>query len=244
MYQLNWPEFKAALQSIGTATVQLSHLDLGDSYFIWFDWRHMTVAVPSLPKGTTECADFEALFKPISNVSEAERVRITTNKIGRRLHDRYVNFFTASSPSSMDNTDWKDRSFGDFTYTMRDINGASTTDGALAKETWLDFEPTFDYEVSGGWVCIPDVLPGNDDDKWEIHVVGAPDIPAAMGGEIPFICNPRLKWIRGQRLNIDASLNPAELKYSAVYHTNKIRFVIKHPVGAQCEMQINIKVFK
>jgi hypothetical protein len=244
MYPLNWEEFKTSLMSIGINAVQLSHLELDVRYIVWFEWRGMRVCVEDLRKGSEECSEFESTFKSMSNTKEAERVRITTNKLGRKLHDRYVNFFTATGPESMDNTDWKDVSFGDFTYIMKDASGNTTTVPSLAKETWLDFEPTYDFEVSGGWVCIPDTLPGNDDDKWEIHVVGAPDIPEGMGGSVKFICNPRLKWIRGQRLNIDASLNPAELTYNAVYHSNKIRFVIKHPVGAQCEMQINIKIFK
>ena len=82
------------------------------------------------------------------------------------------------------------------------------------------------------------------DDAWEIHVIGVPDLPSSVGGSVDFIANPRIKWIRDKHLDIDASLNPAELKYNATYHTNKIRFILKHPVGVQTEFQINLKVFK
>ena len=243
MIHLNWSDFKAMIDKTGAQAFQVSYVELSSYYIIWTHFQGMKIIVPHCEKGSPCSAEFEATLKTAANQSEAERVRITTNKLGRRLHDRYITFVTGTTDGSFDNTDWKNRDFGDLVYKLRDAGDAFTLDGDQAVETWLDWEPPFDFEISGGWVCVPDVLPG-DENAWEIHVVGVPDIPASYGGEISFICNPRLKWIRGQRLNIDASLNPAEMKYNATLHTNKLRFVIKHPLGAKCEMQLNIKVFK
>lgn len=242
MLYVPWSQIKQANDN-NKILHKISYLDDGSKYTVWVFFQGLTLICDSLFKGGEEATEFEANYKALANVPEANLVRITTNRTGRRFHDRYITFTTATTGGAFDNTDWKDRDFADLTYIMVDSNGQVTTDGSLAKETWLDWEPPYDYEISGGWVCVPDLLPV-DENAWEIHVVAVPDIPQQYGGEIMLIANPRLKWSRDSRLAIDASLNPAEMRYDTTYHTNKLRFVIKHPVGAQCEMQLNIKVFK
>lgn len=162
---------------------------------------------------------------------------------GRRLHDRFITIQTATQ-DSYDNTDWQENDYGDLTYIMKDVNGATTTVNANAKETWIDFEPEYDYEIAGGAVFVPDTLDGNDDNAWEIHVVGVPDLPAAYGGNVHLIANPRVKWVKGSWLATCSVNNPANLNYDATYHTNKIRFVFKHPVGAATEFQLRLNIYK
>jgi hypothetical protein len=242
MLPVTWEQLKG-LNDTNPLVYKLSYIELAEKYIIWMSVHGLRLVCDNLFKDSADALLFEANYKPNANQPEANLVRITTNMIGRRMHARYITFCTANL-NSYDNTDWKNRDFGDLTYSMMDSNGNMTTDNSQAIETWIDWEPVFDFEVSGGWIYIPTDLPGTDLDLWEAHVLGVPDVPAALGGEIPFISNPRLKWIRGQVMQIDASLNPAEMKYHPTLHTNKIRFIIKHPQGVQCEMQLNIKVFK
>jgi hypothetical protein len=176
-------------------------------------------------------------------VTDRVEARTVNCKLGRKLHNRYITF-TTSDQDNYDNTNWKDEDFGDLTYIMKDVNGDTTTVEADCKETWLDWEPSFDYEIFGGGIFVPAELDGSNDDAWEVHVVAVPDIPTAYGGSIDFIANPRIKWVKGTWLTVCSANNPAELLYDATYHTNKIRFVVKHPVGAQTEFQLNLGLYK
>ena len=82
-----------------------------------------------------------------------------------------------------------------------------------------------------------------DEDIWEVHAVGLPDIPKAYGGEVEFVSNPCLKFRKGKTVNINARLNPKELKYNdPIPGTNKFRFVLKHPAGATSEFQLNFEL--
>ena len=122
--------------------------------------------------------------------------------------------------------------------------GGTTTDFTVCKETYIYIEPKFDYELAGGSIYVSNTLDGGNDDAWELHVIGVPDIPAIYGGTIHFIANPRVKWLKGAWLEIVADTNPSELKYSSTYHTNKILFVFKHPIAAKSEFQIALRLFR
>jgi len=226
-----------------TPLAQMNYFERPTDYYIWIEFRNQKMFVPSLEKNTTDGDDFEDNYKASCNKSEAPQVRITTCQYPRKMHDRYITF-TTSDQDNYDNTDWQEQDYGDVTYIMKDVNGNTTTNNSLAKETWIDWEPTFDYEILGGTFFVPNTLSGDNDDAWEIHVIGAPDLSAQYGGSLHLIANPRIKWLKGQNFGIDSSMNPAMLNYDATYHTNKIRAIIKHPVGAQTEFQLNLKVFK
>lgn len=238
---LSWAQLKIFYDTY-KAVCQINYVDMSAYYFIWVNFRGQEIYCPELLKA--DAGVFEASYKAYCNILENERSRITTCKQGRKYHSRYISFDTATDTDQFDNTDYLDQDFGDVTYTMRDINGAITTDKTLCKETHLDFEPHFDFELSGGTIDIPTSFAGNDDDAWELHVLAVPDIPAASGGCIVFIANPHLKWYKGKSLGVDASLNPSDMKYSATYHTGKIRVIIKHPLGALSNFQANFKLFK
>lgn len=247
---VNWTQLKYIYSSM-SGFVQLYYVEFESYYYIWSMVNNQKLFIPQLTKGSNECVDFENTAKSGANQKEAFRTRITTCKIGRTLHDRYITFKTASQ-DDYDNTDFKDRDFNDVVYWMKkkhfnESTGQwewiTTLDPAECDETWLDWECTHTFEIYGGYLDIPSALTG-DENKWEGHVVALPDIPEVLGGEIILISNPRLKFKKNQSLFIDASLNPKELQYSSVYHTNKIRTIIKHPRGEQVEFQINFKIFK
>lgn len=315
---LTWEEMKTYYDNLGSKLAFINFFEFEDYYYIWMTFRDQKFYLPKLFKGTPECSDFETNYKYKSNIPEAPRIRITTNQLGRRMHSRFITFET-SDQDNYDNTDWKDNPYNDVTYTMVDPEGNITLDPKLCKETYIDWMPSYDYELSGGTLFIPKELDyrvisiesisisggiatantlenhylrknsmitisGVDqdnynglkkvlatptptsftfkvedidvdatgtsiqalegDDSWEIHAVGVPDIPEIYGGNVHFIANPRIKWVKGEKLFIDAGLNPAELSYTPGMPTNKIRFVVKHPIGARSEFQINLVVYR
>lgn len=238
---LGWPDFKSFIDQLGPDLLHLSHIELPAFYLIWVEFRGLHIRCELL-KEDPDVTTFETSYKSKSNTKEADRVRITTCKLGRRLSDRSITYVT-SRTGSLNNDNWKAVDFGDATYSLHDYDGVTVTDATLARQTWLDFYPTYDFEISGGGINLPSILTG-DEDLWEIHVIGAPDIPASYGGSVNFVANNRIKWLKGGQIQIDASLNPAELSGAVSPYARKIRFIILHPLGAQAEFQINIKVFK
>ena len=245
---LTWTQLKGYYSTVSSAC-QMNFIDLGSYYYIWLTFRDQKFYIPKLVKNTSEALEFETSYKSKCNIPESPRIRITTNRSGRRLHDRYITFKTSSWEQSgeeaWDNTDWKDQDYQDVIYTMKDVSGNTTLIDSECKETWIQIEPKHDFEISGGSVFVPEVLgDGTKDDEFEIHVIGVPTIPQNLGGEIHFVSNPRIKWLKSKWLLLDASLNPAEMKYNATYHTNRVLFLIKHPVGSKTEFQINLKLFK
>lgn len=242
MRQVSWELLKNFIDQ-NSSVLQVSYIDLGDRYDVWGQLRGYTIITKDLLKGGSECSDFETCYKLRANIQEADRVRITTCRIGRTLHDRFITFVT-SDQDNFDNSDWKKQDLGDVTYSMKDADGNTTTDNSLACETHISFYPQWDYEISGGHIDVPLSLSGNNDDLWEIHVVGAPDIPVESGGSKQFVCNPRVKWCKGQKLCIDADLNPKDVTGAVNQYARKILVLVMHPVGAQSEFQVRLKLYR
>lgn len=221
--------------------VFLNHIDLGDYYYIWVNFKGNKLYLPHLVKTSVEGIEFETSYIARSNLPEASEVRLRTCRYGRRQHCRFITLVTANQ-NSFDNTDYLDIDYGDVTYTMLDASRNVTLVNSEAKETWIDWMPNYSYEVRGGAVYIPTTLVG-DVDLWEIHVVGAPDIPKSYGGSLHFLANPRIKWNRCSKVECNSELDPAEVTYIPGIPANKIRFVFKHPVGAQVEFQIHLNLY-
>lgn len=238
---VEWGQLKAFFDSNDGSV--LNYVEFSSYYYVWIYYQGHNIYMPQLLKSNSEGIDFEANYKAKANIGKAVETRITNCRYGLLAHNRYISL-TTSDQDNFDNTDWRDVDYGDVTYTMKDVEGNTTLDNDLCKETWLDVEfPYLAYDVVGGKVYIPSVL-GGDENLWELHVIAAPDVPAAYGGDIHFIANPRLKWAKGTWVSEDSSLNPAELGYDSVYHSGTIRFIFKHPVAAQTEFQTHLKIFK
>jgi len=241
----SWVELKAFHMSNGGCF--MNYIDLTTYYYIWLCFRNQKFYLPAMYKvidGTAnpDCTDFETNFKTSCNIPEAPEMRLSTCRYGRKVHSRFISIHTATV-NGYNNDNYLDVDQGDVTYIMVDVDRNVTTNPTLCKETWIDWEPLYSYEVAGGDICIPSTLTG-DLDAWALHVVAAPDYPAQYGGSIQFICNPRLKWAMGTTLSEDESLNPANTTYVPGYHFTKVRWIIKHPVGEQVEFQIHMRIFR
>jgi hypothetical protein len=234
-----WEEVKHFFDDNKPAA-KLAYVELSDRYEVWASYRDVSIRCRVVKD--SEVLEQFTPYIPQANISEASPVRITTCRIGRALHDRFIAFKTATIGAPFDNTDWRGQDWGDVSYLMKDSTGATTTDPTLATESWLSFFPSWDYEVSGGHLDVPSELTG-DLDLWEGHIVGAPDIPVSYGGSKQFVCNPRLKWFRGIRLPIEADLNPKDVSGAVSAYARKILLVVKHPQGAVAEFQLRLKLF-
>jgi hypothetical protein len=237
---VTWDELKNFCNI--TSGAQVNFLEHGEHYHIWCVYKGCTFSIPHLLKTSTEGIDFETTFKYKCNIPQAIETRLSTCRYGRKLHSRFISFHTATT-NGYNNDNYLDVDHADAVYVMVDASRNVTTDPSLCKETWIDWEPLYSYEVAGGSIYIPTTLPG-DQDAWALHVIGAPDYPAAYGGSVEFIANPRLKWRTGGWIEEDESLNPVNVDYVPTYHFTKMRWIIKHPVGAQAEFQIHLRIFR
>lgn len=221
--------------------VMLNYIDLDTHYYIWSEFRDQKIFCPELLKA--DASDFEVNYKGMCNKKEALRTRITTCEVGRSYQARFMQFITSNLTNP--NKDHKDNPLTDFSLKcIKKVEGEYVEcTPTEATETWVEWEPSFHYEIIGGDLYMPSVLPV-DEDAWKMYVIAVPDIPEEYGGNKQFISNCAIKWHKGAVLNVDCSLNPKELQYNSIYHTNKLRLIIKHPQGSQAEFQFNFKIFK
>ena len=239
---ISWSAFCTFCATVSNGS-KIGFIENESSIVAWINYKGTVVQSELEKSNTAALATFNTTMRLFGNVPEADAVRITTCRFGRKLTSRFISFATAL-PDSLDNTDENAVDYGDVVYSMRDAANAVTLVPAAAVRTLIDFQPPFDYEISAGTIFLPSALAGADENLWELHVRAAPDIPAAYGGSIPFVANNRIKWIKGQRLDLDASLNPAEVTGALSPLARKIRFTFLHPAGASSEFQVNMQVFK
>lgn len=108
--------------------------------------------------------------------------------------------------------------------------------------TWMDWEPHYDYDIVGMFFQIRN--PSADPPAY-FWLIIAPDIPANLGGSIP-LCNGgwNLSFFQ-DRTSFDADGKGVKtLYYSNIYHSNKIRALIKHDVGQQIGIQLIPKHYR
>lgn len=159
------------------------------------------------------------------------------------LRLRPITFYTADSTKTH-NVDPNGVDWNDITYKMYDNGGVITTDPTLCVRTQIDFEPILDfYGLRGGWVELSGDLAGGTTDLWYLSAIGVPDIPAGSGGSIPFISEINLETNLDHKIIVDATY-VIDLSYNGTYHTSKIRFNVKHPVGVSKRFQIFIEIFR
>jgi hypothetical protein len=254
-----WTDFKAICAS---KSMLMQHVDDGGGYYtvfaidkniaytcnIWYtnapDGSEYTQTQNDLDR-----TDFETNYQSTSNSAIEQRstdgravIRNTYASVSKYYHIRAFSFNTASS-GSLVNNDPNDVAYGDMSYTMYDVNGAVTSTNALAVKTVLDFEPHWNYEIIGGKIDIPSAVSGSVGNQWWLAVMAVPDLPTNYGGSVDFVSKLNMETVMGNRIEVDGRATTL-LKYSATYHTNKIRFIFWHPLGGSQRFQIYIDLFK
>lgn len=129
------------------------------------------------------------------------------------------------------------------TMTCYDTNGEVTTDPLEAVTSVLDYEPAHAYEVIGGWIDVPPAIIGGVTGDWWIAATGVPDVPAILGGSIPFVTPTNLELTYTAKVVSDGRA-VQYLSPHPTYHTNKLRWTLKHPTGHHALFQIYVETFR
>jgi hypothetical protein len=124
------------------------------------------------------------------------------------------------------------------TVSMFKPDGTTTTVETEAGMTVIDILITKNFELIGGALAIPNVLPdGNLDQEWRIWVYAVPDVTEELGGSVPFVESLLIKdFYEGEDVVIDGR-STKMLTYAEAgapgsgMWLNKLRFLIQHPTG-------------
>ena len=92
-------------------------------------------------------------------------VRTTTASKTRNFNLRVFSF-KPGDDTSLVNQDSNFNTLSDITIKTYDGAGAITHDSALAVKTVLDVEPTYNFEVIGGWIDVPVSIAGGTTGLW------------------------------------------------------------------------------
>jgi hypothetical protein len=202
----------------------------------------------SQAQNNSDKSDFETNFKPTANAPVQPKaadgrpdVRMTAASKARNFNLRIFSFATGI-PSSLVNKDSNFNNLSDITLTCYDGSGNPTTDPTVAVKTVADLEPTFNYEVIGGWIDTPSSILGGVTGEWWISCVGIPDIPFAYGGSVNFVYPANLELVYTQKIVSDGRASQY-LTYSPTYHTNKLRWIMKHPANVGTAVQVYVETF-
>lgn len=183
-------------------------------------------------------SDFETNYLSTANsVIESRtkdgRLQVKNSTANRctNFNLRVFSFYTASTSKLHNINPVTDASFGDVAVTLYDINGNVTNTGSSAVKTVVDFEPHYNYEIIGGYMDVPGDILGNLTDTWYMSVIGVPDYPAPMGS-VSYISEVNVEAITDTRIISDGrAVSYLPYNYGGYPHTNRLRFVFKHPSG-------------
>lgn len=254
-----WSDFKSTTSSKG---LSIQFEDVDGRYIVFAidqiivyrcDVWHDDTKFPAPPDYTqdqndADCADFETNFKSTANAVLVPKsadgrtvVRMTTASKSRNFNLRIFSFL-AGDPSSLVNQDANFNALSDITMTCYDVGGVVTTDPAQAVKSVLDLEPPFNFEIIGGWIDTPASLLGGTSNKWWISCVGVPDVPFVYGGSVNFVYPVNMELVYTQKIMSDGRASQY-LVYDPTHHTNKIRWIMKHPTSPGARVQIYIETF-
>jgi hypothetical protein len=80
--------------------------------------------------------------------------------------------------------------------------------------------------------------------QWFISAVGVPDYPPVFFGQVDFVSEVNLEAVTNQRVISDGrAVSFMPYNYGGNPHTNRMRFTIKHPAGAQQRFQCYLEHF-
>jgi len=261
MVSLRWPDLKSIVAS---KTMLMQHVVTSDGYTVFAVDGQITYAASlissdvsnqyawgddySQAQNDNDLVDFVTNFQSLSNKPIELRsadgrivVRTTTANKAKNANLRIFSF-VAGDPSTLINQDSNYNALHDITMTCYDVNGVSTTDPTQSVKSVIDLEPHYNFEVIGGWIDTPASLVGGTSGKWWISCVGVPDIPAAYGGSVNFVYPANLELVYTQKVISDGRASQY-LIYDPTHHTNKLRWIMKHPTSATASVQIYIETF-
>jgi hypothetical protein len=189
-----------------------------------------------------------ASTKPVQTADGRLAIRNTTANRTQNFKLRAVTFYSADHSGSIHNVSpVTGLDYGDISVKVYAADGSllgPTDDMALATKTVLDFEPTYSYEIIGGYADLPDDLKGGTTDQWYLSAIGVPDYPPAFFGQIDFISEVNLEAASATRVVSDGrAVSYLPYNYGGALHTNRLRFILKYPPGVRKRFALYIEHF-
>lgn len=204
------------------------------------------------PTDNTDLLDFETNYKVKGNQSFSDIdgipfTRLKASKKGWSFWAIPIEITTSTIGGSLYCKDVGGTDIPGITCKIYDgSNNEITTPGVLnanlgtCVKTVIDFEPAFDYEMIGGALRV-NSNPSQDVRLW---IIGAPDIPANLGGSKEFASGVNLKFMApDSSFEIDGRVTKY-VTYNNTTHSGKLRIVIKHTAGLQLNLQAIIHAYK
>jgi len=229
---------------LSSITVALDHIDTaGDDCDIWFK-AALSEGEETTLDGIVAAHAGQAPAVQARTVDGREIVRMTTVNTAIVFRPRAIAFYTAD-PTKLHNINPHGVDYEDVTCKCYDVNGDEITQAPYtgAVKTVLDFEPTSYYEMIGGDIDIPTSITGGTTDLWYGACIGVPDIPENYGGCIHLLNELNLEADRDGMIGLDGR-GVLGLSYNAQTHSNKIRFIFKHPAGESKRFQLLLEIFQ
>lgn len=247
---IEWTFFK---QFVDSRSLSIQWIDDGTTYWLKAIDGYFTVdCILHKNDLNDSLADFETNYKAngnkkLSASSDSENAtihRMKTAPTGWTYHAHGFEFKTAEL-NSVYNNKHDGTSYNFVTYNLYDANDVLITDQLVADtdcvKTVVDFEPTHDYELISGRAYVKNDINGQDVRLW---VIGVPDVPEAYGGSKIMVSGVNMDYIdEYQPLTTDGRVSK-RMNYSAINHSNKLRFIIKHPAGLKVNLMILMEMYK
>lgn len=173
--------------------------------------------------------DYETKYQETANsrISNIESVTGWTKVRGRSVSGDIKGtycYFTTGDNASLD-------------------TGNNTTDYTItvgSGYTYLDFSPTYDFEIAGGMVTIhatPSEMSGKN---FKVSFILAPDIPVEMGGSYPFIQN---KKFCEHCLTYERVVDPKLIRYDPTYYSHKVRVALTYETNPEIDVEIYLDTY-
>lgn len=260
-----WTQWKAVYAVKG---LPFQYEDDGTMYTVW-TYDSPEVHMCQIWKGTvpdsvtdaysqsqndTDKTDFETNYKSLGNgavgqidTDGAQIVRIKAAKRGWSFWSIPIEIVTSTIGGSLFCQDNTGTNIPWVSCKIYDGSNVEITDPGVLNanlnqcvKTVIDMEPTFNFEIIGGSIRI-NSNPSQDVRLW---VVAAPDIPAGSGGSKEFASGVNLKFLQADNSwEIDGRVTKA-VTYDPVYHSGKIRLILKHPAGTQVNLMFIAQLYR
>lgn len=249
---VSWPAMKTFVDAKG---VSIQWVDDDNTYFLQaFDGNFSLETSLNKNNANEWLSEFETTYKSVGNkrlsqfdTDGANIVRLKAAKAGWSFWAVPIEITTSTLLGEVYCKDSAGVDVPGITCKIYDgSNVEITVPGVLdvnlntCVKTVVDFEPTFDYEIVGGALRI-NSNPAEDIRLW---IVGAPDIPALYGGSKEFASGINLKFLApDSSFEIDGRVTKF-LTYNPATHQGKMRLLLRHPAGAQVNMQFVIHLYR
>lgn len=231
-----------------TFSIPVDYIDLGAIYYIRAVKGSFNVECYLNKDGGADQIDFETNFKTdgnvkISDVDGTTMVRTKVTTLGWTYQAHFFEFCTGKLASIFE-SNYLGNNMGYATIKLFDASGSQITDQSIADAnctmTQIDFEPTYDIDMVGGQVRIYESLT----DDVRLWVVAVPDVPATYGGCKQMVTGANLRYYANSQPITADGRAAKHLVYSSTQHTNKLRFIIRHPVGVKADISVMLEYFK